>query len=116
MRIGDSFGLIENALRAASLRQQAIAHNLANVTTPGFHRKEVSFEALVQQAVASGADPNRVAPKLVQDDRSEEKPDGNNVNPEREMTAMAQNELWQAGLVRIMSDRFLRLRTAIGGR
>jgi flagellar basal-body rod protein FlgB len=37
--------LVSLALDAANMRQQAIAHNIANVNTPGYQRMTVSFEA-----------------------------------------------------------------------
>jgi hypothetical protein len=56
--------LLSLALDAAGMRQQAIAHNIANVNTPGFRRVAVSFEqqvaALEQRGMRSvtGAPPS----------------------------------------------------------
>lgn len=40
-------------MRAQSMRLRLIGENVANADTPGFHRKKVSFEAVVDRA--SGA-------------------------------------------------------------
>lgn len=41
--------LLSLALDAAQMRQQAIAHNIANVNTPGYQRIRVSFEQRIAQ-------------------------------------------------------------------
>lgn len=47
---------MENALDAASLRQQVIANNIANAGTPNFSAQRVAFEEELQKAVASNDD------------------------------------------------------------
>lgn len=54
--------LLSLALDAAGMRQQAIAHNIANANTPGYQRISVSFE---QRLAALGdAAGNMAAPSL----------------------------------------------------
>jgi flagellar basal-body rod protein FlgB len=43
--------LVYKALDASTMRGRAIAQNIANVTTPGYQRKEVAFEEQVKQAL-----------------------------------------------------------------
>jgi flagellar basal-body rod protein FlgB len=42
--------LVSLALDVSSLRQQVIAHNIANANTPGFAPQKVSFEQLLESA------------------------------------------------------------------
>ncbi|ODB95133.1 flagellar basal-body rod protein FlgB [Candidatus Thiodiazotropha endoloripes] len=42
--------LVNLALDVASLRQQVIAHNIANANTPGYQPQKVSFENILEQA------------------------------------------------------------------
>jgi flagellar basal-body rod protein FlgB len=49
------------AIDAAVMRQQAIAHNIANANTPGYQRMTVSFES--RMAALAGPS-NGVAPSL----------------------------------------------------
>ncbi|MGB4476084.1 MAG: flagellar basal body protein, partial [Bacillota bacterium] len=42
--------VLSKALQAASLRQEAIAQNLANVDTPGYKALGVSFEEQLSRA------------------------------------------------------------------
>jgi len=43
---------IEAGLKASRLRQSVIAHNIANLSTPGFRRGEVVFEEILAKAGA----------------------------------------------------------------
>jgi len=116
--------LIERGLDAASLRQQALSSNVANVNTPGYKRVDVSFARVLGDTLGSttrlattrrrhmqGAE-SRATPQVTRDSSSV-RLDGNNVDVESEMVAVAQNSIYYAALARQLSDRFLRLRLAI---
>lgn len=105
--------VMENALSAASTRQQVLANNIANVSTPGFKRSRVDFEAQLAQALANGGSPDSVRPTTVVESDSLGRPDGNNVDIEAESVKMAENQLWHSALTRSISDHFSRLRTVI---
>lgn len=105
--------IVENALNAASTRQRVLAHNIANVNTPGFKRSRVDFEAELAQALAGGGSPDQVKPAVVQETDSIGRPDGNNVDVEAESVKMAENQIWHAALTRQISDHFARLRMVI---
>lgn len=48
---------LEKALNAASLRQQVISNNIANINTPGHQGQTVNFEGQLREAMdADGAD------------------------------------------------------------
>ncbi|HYF93963.1 MAG TPA: flagellar basal body rod protein FlgB [Symbiobacteriaceae bacterium] len=105
--------ILERGLEAASLRQRILAHNVANVATPGFKRSRVEFEDQLAVALAEGQDPDAVVPRVEVDKDSEGRPDGNNVDIELEMTRMAENQIFYAALTRELSNQFERLRMAI---
>jgi flagellar basal-body rod protein FlgB len=48
--------LVTLALDVSSLRQQVIAHNIANANTPGFAPQRVSFEQLLEEAALLTSD------------------------------------------------------------
>jgi len=56
--------MLENALDASSLRQQVIAHNIANINTPGFQAQTVTFEAELRQALEEDEAPRQVRPQI----------------------------------------------------
>lgn len=45
---------LSSALDGLALRQRTIAQNIANVNTPDYHAKVVSFESALSQSVRSG--------------------------------------------------------------
>lgn len=49
-------GMLEKALDAATLRQQVISNNIANVNTEGYHPESVCFETKMKALVKEAAD------------------------------------------------------------
>lgn len=113
--IGSDFTarVLERGLQAADLRHRVIAHNIANVETPGFKRSRVEFEQQLSQALEAGQDPSAVKPEVVLEADQTARPDGNNVDIEGEMTRLAVNQIWYSAMTRQLSDHFARLRMAI---
>lgn len=99
--------VLEKSLDTAALRQRTIAHNIANVNTPGFKRSEVSFEDQLRQALGleAGLSLDRtnpyhlpvggldITPRVNQDNSTTMRQDGNNVDIDVEMVNLAQNSL-----------------------
>ncbi len=99
--------VLEKAMDAAALRQRTIAHNIANINTPGFKRRTVSFEAGLRQALGLGSQlslrrshprhlpsaGSNLIPEVEQDKATTMRTDGNNVDIDREMVDLAQNSL-----------------------
>ncbi|HYF95584.1 MAG TPA: flagellar basal body rod protein FlgB [Symbiobacteriaceae bacterium] len=128
-------GILEQSVRAAGLRHQVIANNIANVNVPGFQASEVAFEDQLRDAlhgsqVQSGlqgltADPRhipihppsqapvRVDPRIQVAATGIMRQDGNTVDVEAETAKLAVNQLWYQALVQSVQDEFTRLRTAI---
>jgi flagellar basal-body rod protein FlgB len=121
---GDGFVAQTRALDAASLRQQAIAHNLANVNTPGFKRQDVTFEsqlshALLEHRTARNADESpveKVHPQVVTPSTASLRADGNNVDMEAENVNSAINTLKYEALTQMVGGYFTGLKAAITGR
>jgi flagellar basal-body rod protein FlgB len=110
----------KKALDAVSLRQEAIASNLANLETPGYKRLDVaaSFNTELQRACAA-RDPREIAalkPELEVDPNAVAvSPDGNTVGLEDELLKMNQNSLANTLETQLISTDFYRLRMAITG-
>jgi flagellar basal-body rod protein FlgB len=62
-------GLLGLALEAATLRQQAISHNIANAGAPGYRAVAVSFEERLAQARDALAEGRSVPPSALDDAR-----------------------------------------------
>lgn len=120
--------LTEKSLNATWLRNEAISQNLANVDTPGYKRKSVSFEEQLNEATAGlkgirtdrrhipigQQDIDSVEIKVVQDNKSlNMRIDGNNVDIDSEMALMAKNTIQYNTLVQTLNGTFGKLRSVI---
>lgn len=106
-----AISILEKGLDASSLRQKVLADNVANVDTPGFKRSDVDFAAVLQSAV--GGDDSAA---VVKDETSSMRSDGNNVDIDREMTNVAENELYYEGVTQALSNQLGILRMVIRGK
>ena len=100
------------ALRGLEAQRQASEHNIANVETPGFKARRVSFEDSLRAAMEVG-DPDLAS---VSSSRSNAptRIDGSNVDVEGEVTALELNALQQQLVTRSLNASFNRLRASIG--
>ena len=107
---------LKRATQAVGLRQQTIAENLANANTPGYRRRDVSFNAALGDALAQGKDAVeavRFSPE--EDPTAPLRGDGSNVDIDKEQSAMAQVALEYDALITVAKTRGQILRMAIGG-
>jgi flagellar basal-body rod protein FlgB len=108
-------------LDAITLRQDAIASNIANLETPGYKRLDVApaFNSELERACAA-RDPEQIAalnPQLAVDPNAAAvSPDGNTVNLESELLEMNKNSLAGTLQTQLISTEFYRLRMAITGK
>ena len=109
-----SIGALHSALNGLSARQRAISDDIANVNTPNFRARSVSFETDLRRALADGDDPMAVTPSV---DFSTEPGGltGNNVDLDAETTAGVDTQLRYELALRAVGDRFSLLRSAIRG-
>jgi flagellar basal-body rod protein FlgB len=99
-------------LDLAAFRQKLIASNLANVDTPGYRTRDINFQAEMHRAanrLGLEAPPPRVfeVPGLI------ERPDGNNVNLDRESLLLARTQLQFRLGVELLRQEFQRISVAI---
>lgn len=106
---------LENYLSVTNARETVIASNMANVDTPGYRTKDIDFQGQLTRAMAASDDnaPTRVP--LHQVTGLIERPDGNNVDVDRESMQLAEAQLqYQVG-IQLMKNRFHQLLSAING-
>jgi flagellar basal-body rod protein FlgB len=112
---------MKRLLDLTTLRQEAIAANLANVETPNYRRVDVApqFEAQLKAAIASrdlerlrtmepgiGVDPSATPRRR----------DGNTVDLEGELVRLNRNSLEHSVETHFLTGALLKLRHAITGR
>ncbi|MNW23621.1 Flagellar basal body rod protein FlgB [compost metagenome] len=130
---GVTFNRLEAGLQAANVRQRVLANNIANVDTPYFKRAEVQFESVLSEQV-EGEMPQlvgrvtdrrhfRIGPVnfvpesvVTIDPYSTMNNNFNNVDVDREMSLMAENQLRYNAYIQQVNDRIKMVRTAIEGR
>jgi len=106
--------LLGHALDLTAQRQQLVSQNVANIDTPGYHARDIDFHQELQRALA-GDEENPVAPVVREVPGMIERPDGNNVNIDRESLLMAENQLQFQTEVTVLHSEFNRLQLAING-
>lgn len=125
------FSLARTALGGLSRRQDAIASNIANVDTPGYGRREVTFEDALRQSIGAGGgrltttDPRHLTragasassldgggrPRDVVSMRN----DANDVSVDEEMLLMVETQIRYQALTQGVGQRLNTLRTVIRG-
>jgi flagellar basal-body rod protein FlgB len=107
-----SLDVLQGYLKVISDRQQMIVSNMANVDTPGYHTKDIDFQSAMRQ-VMNGGDDVQLQPASMELQGLPERPDGNNVNIDRESLMLSQTQLqFQLG-VQLVKGQFSQLLTAI---
>ena len=104
--------MLQGYLKVTSDRQQLVASNIANIDTPGYQTKDINFQSAMQQAMNQG-DGLHLEPASVTVEGLPERPDGNNVNVDRESMLLSQSQLQYQMGVQLSKDEFHRLLTAI---
>ncbi|HEX3003210.1 MAG TPA: flagellar basal body protein [Angustibacter sp.] len=101
---------LHSALTGLSARQRAIADNIANVQTPGYHATRISFEDDLRQAVESGSG---FAAPVAQTSLEPTRLDGNNVNLDTETLSSVDTNLRYQLTLRAVDHDFSVLRTSM---
>ena len=106
---------LEAGLRAAGLRQTVIAHNLANLATPGYRRAVLPFERVLAEAVAEG----RPIPQadllaaILQPDGGTLNERGNNVELDLEVGDLVKNSMFYKTCMRLLARTYRQMDLAI---
>jgi flagellar basal-body rod protein FlgB len=109
-----SIGVLHAALNGLAKRQRAISDDIANVNTPYYKAKSVSFEGSLKQAVAGGRNPLTAAATVTESNA----PVGltfSNVDLAQETVAGVNTQLAYDLALRAAGDRFTIERTAAKG-
>lgn len=107
-----SIQTLQGYLKVVSDRQQLVASNMANIDTPGYHTQDIDFQTAMRQVMNQENGP-QFEPVSRELQGLPERPDGNNVNIDRESLLLSQTQLqYQLG-VQLVKGQFHQLLTAI---
>ena len=109
---------LERSISGATQRQEALAANIANASTPGYKRVDVDFHGALAAALGSSDAKTKLATTsfATQADASvgNTQADGNSIDVENESAKMAANALEQQAAVSVAKTRNAILRSAMG--
>jgi flagellar basal-body rod protein FlgB len=111
---GDRARLLIKLMSATSLRDRWISSNIANQSVPGYKRRDVHFEDLLQKKIAD-RDPDLLAtqPEVSVDTKTPAGTNGNNVNLEMETASAKENRLMFELYASIFQNRMELIQAAI---
>ncbi|QQZ07953.1 flagellar basal body rod protein FlgB [Heyndrickxia vini] len=122
-----TFNTLERALDYSSLKQKVIADNIANVDTPNYKPKEVSFKQVFDQQLNQPFEAirtdsrhfefqNMASDSLISTQQNiEYNENGNGVDVDKEMSDLATNQIYYDALSDRISGKFSTLQTVIRG-
>jgi flagellar basal-body rod protein FlgB len=119
---------LENALNYSSAKQKVISQNIANVDTPNYKAKDVSFKAVLQDVMAQSFQANKSNPRHFDFSSSASRmpgainkqnvnynENGNSVDLDKEMADLATNQIYYNALTERISGKFNSLQSVIRG-
>lgn len=121
----DYINVLDRAADASWLRNEAIANNIANATTPGYKRQDVAFEAELRKALGTDSCKSmdeRVAGvktaalnaiPYIDNAGFSYRLDGNSVDIDNENVMLAENQLKYQGLMNSITAEFKNLQAVM---
>lgn len=101
---------------STAVRQTVLSNNLANANTPGYIRKDVRFSSALADAIEDGPEAiGRVEAEVFDDSEARTDAQGNSVSLQKELGAIAQNELLYNFAAEMTRQKFSILQKAITG-
>lgn len=118
--------LLDKAADAAYVRNDVLANNIANDSTPNYKRQDVQFESILQASLATGGGTLSERVEEVNENLDDlnsyiytdhsslsYRLDGNNVDIDQEEAYLAENQIRYQALVDQMVQEFGRYKTVL---
>lgn len=127
MLFSGTISLLEKALDYSGVKQNVIAHNIANVDTPNYKAKDVQFSSYFQAAVQKELQARRTdkrhipfhspdpSIKITTRKNIRYLDNGNSVDMDQEMTELAKNQLYYQAMTDLLNGKLQTLHTVIRG-
>ena len=115
---------LENAINYSNQKQKVISQNIANVDTPNYKAKTVTFKDSLSTAMNTNvtnskhipfSSTNNASTTIVTKNRVQYNNSGNSVDMEKEMTDLATNQIYYNALIDRISGKFSSLENVIRG-
>ncbi len=125
----NTMSTLDKAIDMRLVRQNLINSNIANAETPGYKAKKVDFEDALARALSTQENFDKVAapvssqidavrPDVYDNPEVNVSNDGNTVDMEREMAALAENTVLYKAAVQLINKKLASMKYAVteGGR
>jgi flagellar basal-body rod protein FlgB len=107
----DATTALHASLRGLTQRQKAIAENVANIETPGYRAKSVSFEDSLAAAMEIGEPASFESLETISS--SATRMNGNNVNLDVEIASQIETNLREQLVIRALNAKYAMVRRAL---
>lgn len=107
--------VLSKMLELSTSRQKVIANNLANANTPGYIRRELSFQAELKNILDDGDMKalHEFKGQVSTDNSRTARNDGNNISVTQEMNEMSQNGILFSLMQRALTSKMGIIKNAI---
>lgn len=126
---GSTFHTLEHSLNYATQKNRVISDNIANVDTPGYKAKDVKFKDVFQDALTKPQISNFTTHEkhipfrpeastdfpVIRNNNTMYNNNRNNVDIDKEMASLAENQIYYQSLVDRLNGKFNDLQTVIRG-
>ena len=124
---GGTISSLEKGLSYATLKQKTIANNIANVDTPNYKAKDVSFKAMLEEEKKITTNANRTSDRhfnftitqstsgVSSNENLQYRNNGNAVDMDAEQVKLAENQIYYNALIDRINGKFNTLNTVIKG-
>lgn len=124
----NTISTLEHALDYSSAKQKVISQNIANVDTPNYKAKDVSFQAVFQDVMEQSFEANKSdsrhydfssrpsrLPGIINKQNVNYNENGNSVDLDKEMADMATNQIYYNAVTERINGKFNTLQSVIRG-
>lgn len=128
MNLFSNISTLERALDYSSLKQKVISQNIANVDTPNYKAKDVSFKSVLQNELDTSfntyrtdnrhidfSDSSSSSTGIITQRNVQYNHNGNSVDMDKEMSNLATNQIYYNALIERLNGKFSTLQNVIRG-
>ncbi|MCZ0702556.1 flagellar basal-body rod protein FlgB [Natronobacillus azotifigens] len=125
---GSSITNLQHGLNYAALKNQTISNNIANVDTANYKAQNVQFKKILNQEMNDGFKAQRTHERhldfgsgsardfrITTNRNTQYNHNGNNVDIDKQMTELANNQIYYQALIERLNGNFNTLQTVIRG-
>lgn len=122
----DTIQSLENSLHYSTMKNNVISNNIANIDTPNYKAQNVAFKNVLQEESSKlqlqqtdrqhiPSSENRHTHAIVTNQHTMYNHNGNNVDVDKEMADLAENQIYYRSLVDRLNGKFQTLQKVVRG-